>query len=385
MNEFSIDAACAGYDELYHHGIPNQRWGVRNGPPYPLDQKRHRRIVSGKQDKEIKKYDKKKHGLTHLGWKQHRKYVQASDINGIQRNFVRDGQQFTRTYRNEPVVNIASIIGRGGDDELAWRTLDRPGHKVTASDVIDVNFNRMYQGPGNAYDGANDPGLSNNCGMCTAALFLRGLGYDVQAGRAAGGVSTTACEYWFDGAKPYKVKGAQALYQQLQSFGNQGKGELSVRHKNGSGHSVFFQMEKSQDGKLRPMVYDGQIQKKYTSLADFLKAEHVDMSQFVKVTRLDGATPNWGHLAEDSVVRTNFTSGDRNRVLDTKAGKNVGARNIQFANSSFMERGNWSYNRNDYNSNNRGGVTLSDYAREALKFEEQDNAARAYLKERWGV
>ena len=23
--------------ELYHHGIPGQKWGVQNGPPYPLD------------------------------------------------------------------------------------------------------------------------------------------------------------------------------------------------------------------------------------------------------------------------------------------------------------------------------------------------------------
>lgn len=23
-------------DELYHHGIKGQRWGVRHGPPYPL-------------------------------------------------------------------------------------------------------------------------------------------------------------------------------------------------------------------------------------------------------------------------------------------------------------------------------------------------------------
>jgi hypothetical protein len=23
-------------DELYHHGIKGQKWGVRHGPPYPL-------------------------------------------------------------------------------------------------------------------------------------------------------------------------------------------------------------------------------------------------------------------------------------------------------------------------------------------------------------
>lgn len=24
------------YDELYHHGMPGQKWGVRHGPPYPV-------------------------------------------------------------------------------------------------------------------------------------------------------------------------------------------------------------------------------------------------------------------------------------------------------------------------------------------------------------
>lgn len=28
-------------DELYHHGIEKQRWGVRHGPPYPLDPEDH--------------------------------------------------------------------------------------------------------------------------------------------------------------------------------------------------------------------------------------------------------------------------------------------------------------------------------------------------------
>lgn len=27
------------YDELYHHGIKGQKWGIKNGPPYPLVEK----------------------------------------------------------------------------------------------------------------------------------------------------------------------------------------------------------------------------------------------------------------------------------------------------------------------------------------------------------
>lgn len=34
-------------NELYHHGIPKQKWGVKHGPPYPLDQEVHNRIVKG--------------------------------------------------------------------------------------------------------------------------------------------------------------------------------------------------------------------------------------------------------------------------------------------------------------------------------------------------
>ena len=26
-----------GYNTLAHHGIKGQKWGIRNGPPYPLD------------------------------------------------------------------------------------------------------------------------------------------------------------------------------------------------------------------------------------------------------------------------------------------------------------------------------------------------------------
>lgn len=39
-----------GYNVLAHHGIKGQKWGVRNGPPYPLDKSSE----SGKIKKEVK-------------------------------------------------------------------------------------------------------------------------------------------------------------------------------------------------------------------------------------------------------------------------------------------------------------------------------------------
>lgn len=34
------------YQELYHHGIPGQKWGVQNGPPYPLNAKGKQRRMA---------------------------------------------------------------------------------------------------------------------------------------------------------------------------------------------------------------------------------------------------------------------------------------------------------------------------------------------------
>ena len=38
-------------DYLMHHGIKGQKWGVKHGPPYPLDEKEHKSVVSGKGQK----------------------------------------------------------------------------------------------------------------------------------------------------------------------------------------------------------------------------------------------------------------------------------------------------------------------------------------------
>ena len=31
-----VNYRSAYFNELYHYGVPGTKWGVRNGPPYPL-------------------------------------------------------------------------------------------------------------------------------------------------------------------------------------------------------------------------------------------------------------------------------------------------------------------------------------------------------------
>ena len=39
-------------NELYHHGIDGQRWGVTHGPPYPLSRAKHRAVVKSQEASE---------------------------------------------------------------------------------------------------------------------------------------------------------------------------------------------------------------------------------------------------------------------------------------------------------------------------------------------
>ncbi len=66
-------------DELYHHGVKGQKWGVKNGPPYPLDDSNQ--SLSEKKAERGKFLDKpitKQHNKSRVSAKQQKKMIKKS-------------------------------------------------------------------------------------------------------------------------------------------------------------------------------------------------------------------------------------------------------------------------------------------------------------------
>lgn len=47
-------------NEIYHHGVDGQKWGVKNGPPYPLDKGMSPRKAASRAKKDAKEFARAK-------------------------------------------------------------------------------------------------------------------------------------------------------------------------------------------------------------------------------------------------------------------------------------------------------------------------------------
>lgn len=146
-------------DELYHHGIVNQKWGVRHGPPYPLSQEKHEAVVGIDPRMSQKNMD---------------------DANSYPKFNLKDQAKY---FRSHPIENIDEMdkLSKNADLKKTRFAINHGGEKP--SERFDKN-GRFY-----------------NCPNCATAFEMVERGYDVVARPKANGSNVENIESFYKGGK----------------------------------------------------------------------------------------------------------------------------------------------------------------------------------------
>lgn len=246
-------------DYLEHHGIQGQKWGVRNGPPYPLKEGDHSSA------------ERKAGGPI------------ATTLAALGAGL---GAQIAAMAAAYVAVRLAVHAAdkrktKQYEDEYYKKRKDN-----TLNDIKKINPKSMSMAKhmatiNNDYP---EPGTTENCMFCTSAMAMRMKGYDVVANKCPDGwsnnnLTSTWTEYKME--QP-KAQNTIELSKHLISQGDGAYGNLVVFWTLGGGHSLFYHVD---NNKVK--IYDTQANKEYT-LDDFNGKVVIPSCQIV---RLDNCEP----------------------------------------------------------------------------------------------
>lgn len=259
---------------LSHHGIQGQKWGKKNGPPYPLSAGAHssaeKKTMYGNSDQPKKDSDNR----SALG------FAAVLALNIVTLNPVGLAMNTKRLIdyghsKTNEALEKARTEKLTIDKKTGFRLKDRDF--TPEEDMKHIN-------PGYKNFNAN---TKNNCMLCTTAYELRRRGYDVHAGFTTTGYQSNEALKWFPKAKmetaysPSSDSKKAALeraraelglnsgkdkYKQLSDtvlkHGNGARGNLMVTWAGGSGHSVVWE---NRNGNF--VIRDCQSNKTYSKPA----------------------------------------------------------------------------------------------------------------------
>lgn len=239
--------------ELYHHGIKGQKWGVRNGPPYPLNASdksaSEKRLSSNKKTNKVSKLD----------------------------NFIKGWDDLDEDTKGV-ILSLSALTISALSSKLINKAVNKSASKQCYKKLKDLYDNRDIEKLENIpklktkmsteenmkkvnpdYPG---PGTTTNCMLCTTAMAMREKGYDVQANKTLntnGFFTENIDKIWSsEGSfKKINTRRSKGIISTLEKESDGSYGNLTVFWKLGGGHSVFWKKEGSE-----VVIYDTQSGKK---------------------------------------------------------------------------------------------------------------------------
>ena len=264
---------------LSHYGIQGQRWGVKNGPPYPLSIKKHNKVVK-------RALKNKTHGTA---------YLDATDI----------------TFRAVPTHYKDSL--KQGSRSDAY-TLSKMNPLVNPNIFSNSNAIDTYLQRCNPHY-KKHVGAQNNCAKASATMSLMKMGYNhIQSGLSETPLKLGCTAEWFNDAKVETSNDYENILKKINSATPGSFGVLSLGKTDGlgnrvSGHAMAW--TKLRDGSYR--IEDGQSGEKYSSLMKFIYDYGFSNGTTSSFCDLTNATPNWAALEKDGVC--SIENNDRFKYL----------------------------------------------------------------------
>lgn len=316
-------------NELYHHGILGQRWGRKNGPPYPLDAKDHsasERKAGWRRslDKGSTRKDNSKRGLTD---KQKRAILIGVGLAAaglatygayragyLDSSIIKSGSSQVQGMANDHIRNIKDMLDQQysslGDAKRAGLSAKEAADKASQklrnlSSSVPLQPKKINESIDNSLMKANPlygtKEGTNNCVPSSIAGILRTMGLDVTA-KSTGGKQLNPGGILEECFKGIKVKDgsatsfgrtrADAERILVNKFGQNAKGivGIQVKNSNGSGHAFSWVIS---NGKVS--FFDFQKGWNDSTVSSFW-GRVIDPNGYLTLARLDNVEINYDNL-----------------------------------------------------------------------------------------